>query len=144
MAYVNMGPPEPFAFSAGAQVQQWCGLGVMNDNEVGFFKQRLQPRDVLLGLFARAEDPSSGGRQMPNHFSFKSIRWGSISSPIGTQISHAAGVARGMQVRGEKNAVWAWFGDGGTSAAAVADSRRTGRPQPSQAVRPARANSSRR
>ncbi len=30
------------------------------------------------------------------------------------------------------------------SAAAVADSRRTGRPQPSQAVRPARANSSRR
>jgi hypothetical protein len=29
-------------------VQQRRGLGIMNDNEIGFFKQRLQPRDVLL------------------------------------------------------------------------------------------------
>jgi 2-oxoisovalerate dehydrogenase E1 component alpha subunit len=57
------------------------------------------------------------GRQMPNHFSLKDIRWVSISSPIGTQISQAAGAARAVQVRGEKDtAVWAWFGDGGTSS----------------------------
>ncbi len=57
------------------------------------------------------------GRQMPNHFAFSSIRWVSISSPIGTQISQAAGAARAAQVRGDKDvAVWAWFGDGGTSS----------------------------
>jgi 2-oxoisovalerate dehydrogenase E1 component alpha subunit len=56
------------------------------------------------------------GRQMPNHFSFRSIRWVSISSPIGTQISQAAGAARAAQVRGDDAVVWAFFGDGGTSS----------------------------
>jgi 2-oxoisovalerate dehydrogenase E1 component alpha subunit len=56
------------------------------------------------------------GRQMPNHFSLRAHHWVSISSPIGTQISQAAGAARAIQVRGEERAVWCWFGDGGTSS----------------------------
>jgi 2-oxoisovalerate dehydrogenase E1 component alpha subunit len=56
------------------------------------------------------------GRQMPNHYAFKDFGWTSISSPIGTQITHAAGAARAMQIRGEKKAAWVWFGDGGTSS----------------------------
>jgi 2-oxoisovalerate dehydrogenase E1 component alpha subunit len=57
------------------------------------------------------------GRQMPNHYSLKDIHFVSISSPIGTQISQAAGAGRAIQVKGEKDrAVWVWFGDGGTSA----------------------------
>jgi pyruvate dehydrogenase E1 component alpha subunit len=56
------------------------------------------------------------GRQMPNHYSLPEINWVSISSPIGTQITHAAGTARAIQIRGEKTASWAWFGDGGTSS----------------------------
>ncbi len=56
------------------------------------------------------------GRQMPNHYAIPDIGWMSISSPIGTQISHAAGAARAAQIRGENRASWAWFGDGGTSS----------------------------
>ena len=57
------------------------------------------------------------GRQMPNHFAIPDINWVSISSPIGTQISQAAGSARAMQIRGDPDkAVWVWFGDGGTSS----------------------------
>ena len=54
---------------------------------------------------------------MPNHFAIPSVNWVSISSPIGTQISQAAGAARAMQIRGDADrVVWVWFGDGGTSS----------------------------
>jgi pyruvate dehydrogenase E1 component alpha subunit len=56
------------------------------------------------------------GRQMPNHFSLRSTNWVTVSSPIGTQISQAAGAARAAQIRGDDVVVWAWFGDGGTSS----------------------------
>ena len=56
------------------------------------------------------------GRQMPNHYAIPDIGWTSISSPIGTQISHAAGAARAAQIRGDDSVMWAWFGDGGTSS----------------------------
>jgi len=56
------------------------------------------------------------GRQMPNHYAIPDIGWTSISSPIGTQITHAAGAARAAQIRKEDRVSWAWFGDGGTSS----------------------------
>jgi pyruvate dehydrogenase E1 component alpha subunit len=55
------------------------------------------------------------GRQMPNHFSFRKWNLVSISSPIGTQITQAAGTARAAQIRGDKVVTWVYFGDGGTS-----------------------------
>lgn len=73
------------------------------------------PRDVFLGLFGKKEDPSSGGRQMPAH-------WGSAkhniitgSSPIATQILHAAGIAYAKKYKKEDAIVGTWFGEGGTS-----------------------------
>src|SRR3990170_7833491 len=31
----------------------------------------MTPRDILLGVFGRQGDPSSGGRQMPEHYCYK-------------------------------------------------------------------------
>jgi len=66
-------------------------------------------------MFGNCED-NAQGRQMPVHFSFlEPIKWLSISSPLGTQIPHAVGIAVAMKKRGEKGAVLTTFGDGSTS-----------------------------
>ena len=56
------------------------------------------------------------GRQMPVHYSMRSVNFVSISSPIGTQISHAAGAAMAAKIRKEDTAFMTYMGDGGTSS----------------------------
>ena len=50
-------------------------------------------KDLMLSAFAKAEDPNSGGRQMPGHFGQKKNRILTGSSPVTTQVPHAVGVA---------------------------------------------------
>src|SRR5699024_2675829 len=50
-------------------------------------------KDLMLSAFAKAEDPNSGGRQMPSHFGQKKNRILTGSSPVTTQLPHAVGVA---------------------------------------------------
>jgi pyruvate dehydrogenase E1 component alpha subunit/2-oxoisovalerate dehydrogenase E1 component alpha subunit len=71
-------------------------------------------RHMVANLFGNSDDLCLG-RQMPNHFSFREQNFVSISSPLGTQIPQAVGVARAMQIRGEKAVAAVWFGDGTTS-----------------------------
>ncbi|MBZ0293207.1 MAG: thiamine pyrophosphate-dependent dehydrogenase E1 component subunit alpha [Anaerolineae bacterium] len=58
-----------------------------------------QPTDFMLSLFGKADDPSSGARQMPNHFSIKSLNIVSGSSPVATQVPQAAGLAFAIKYR---------------------------------------------
>ena len=52
---------------------------------------------------------------MPAHWSSKRLGIITGSSPIATQIPHAAGIAYAIMYRGEDAVVGCWFGDGATS-----------------------------
>ncbi len=71
--------------------------------------------DIALASFAREEDPNSGGRQMPAHYSSRAHRILSGSSPVGTQIPNAAGLALGARLRGEKAVFYTSFGEGSSN-----------------------------
>ncbi|MEM0128653.1 MAG: thiamine pyrophosphate-dependent enzyme [Thermoplasmata archaeon] len=66
-------------------------------------------------LFATERDPARG-RQMPCHPTAREVHYVSMSSVIGTQITHAAGAAFAMRRRREAAVALACFGDGATSA----------------------------
>jgi len=53
----------------------------------------MTPLDMLLGSVGAKDDPCSGGRQMPSHWSSKALHIISQSSPTGTQILQAVGAA---------------------------------------------------
>ncbi len=72
----------------------------------------MTPEEVFLGLFAKATDPTSAGRQMPAHWGSRRLGIMSHSSPIGTQIPHAAGIAYAVKYRAEDAVVACWFGEG--------------------------------
>ena len=73
------------------------------------------PRDLLLAHLSRAEDISSGGRNMPSHFSDPHLRIVSGSAPVATHLPHAAGIALASKLRGLDEVTVAYTGDGGTS-----------------------------
>ena len=72
--------------------------------------------EILQAVFAKADDPNSGGRQMPNHWGSAKLRVLSGSSPIATQIPHAAGAAYAGRLRGDDTVAACFFGEGAASA----------------------------
>ena len=67
--------------------------------------------EVVLNAFARPADPNSGGRQMPAHWGCRRLNIITGSSPIGTQLPHAAGLANAAKIRGEDRVTVCWFGE---------------------------------
>ena len=76
----------------------------------------ITPRDELLALLGRKEDPNSGGRQMPGHFSSHELNIVTASAPIGVQYPQAAGTALAFKMRGEDGVVLASGGEASTSS----------------------------
>jgi pyruvate dehydrogenase E1 component alpha subunit len=74
-------------------------------------------RTFLCQLFGNAEDPVKG-RQMPIHHSIRSLNFVSVSSPVGTQIPQAVGIAMAAKLQGKADVALTYFGDGATSTGA--------------------------
>jgi 2-oxoisovalerate dehydrogenase E1 component alpha subunit len=75
----------------------------------------LTPTEFMFGLLGKKGDPSSGGRQMPSHWSLRRANVVSHSSPVATQTPHASGIALGIKMRGDDAVVLTTIGEGSTS-----------------------------
>jgi len=77
----------------------------------------MSPREMFLQAVGGADDPSSGGRQMPSHWGHRPLHIVSQSSPTGTQFLQAVGCAEAeRQMSPASDAVvYVSGGDGSTS-----------------------------
>lgn len=69
----------------------------------------------LDNMFGNANDPVKG-RQMPDHYTCKAAQFGSVSSPIGTQITQAVGFAWAAKIQKQDLVALTYFGEGATSS----------------------------
>ncbi|WP_096270538.1 thiamine pyrophosphate-dependent dehydrogenase E1 component subunit alpha [Paucisalibacillus globulus] len=72
-------------------------------------------RELMLSAFAKAEDPNSGGRQMPSHFGQKKNRILTGSSPVTTQVPHAVGVALAAKMEKKDLVSFVTLGEGSSN-----------------------------
>ncbi|GAA5346499.1 branched-chain alpha-keto acid dehydrogenase E1 component [Planifilum fimeticola] len=72
-------------------------------------------KDLMLSAFAKAEDPNSGGRQMPGHFGDSRFRILSGSSPVTTQLPHAVGIGYAAKLEGKDLVVLTCCGEGSSN-----------------------------
>lgn len=75
----------------------------------------IPPLDIFLAVFSKAADPTSGGRQLPNHWSDPDRNMFTHSSAIATQFPHAAGIAHTLMCEGSDAVVAVYGGEGSTS-----------------------------
>lgn len=116
----------PFVVSAsgheGAQIGSIMAMDPETDWCLPYYRDvgvvlgwGFRPLDIFFGVFSRKADPTSGGRQMPNHWSNRERRMFTHSSPIATQYPHAAGIAYAIQKDGGSGVVAVYGGEGSTS-----------------------------
>jgi 2-oxoisovalerate dehydrogenase E1 component alpha subunit len=70
---------------------------------------------LMLSLFSKAEDPNSGGRQMPGHFGHKKLNIVTGSSPVTTQVPHAVGIALAAKMKKQDFVTVTTFGEGSSN-----------------------------
>ena len=75
----------------------------------------MSARDIMTAQYATANDPSSGGRQMPGHYSHVDHNILSVSSPVATQILHAAGIALAARIRRTDQVAMTYMGEGSSN-----------------------------
>lgn len=84
--------------------------------EGGAAMMRGLPLDVAVAQLIGNQMDRCIGRQMPCHYTYREGNYMSMSSVIGTQISHAAGAAMAAKIKGDDVVVLGYMGDGATSS----------------------------
>lgn len=113
------------------QSKGWFHVGGTGHECIGALAYALRPSDYLfpyyrarslmlargmttdqlaLAYFAKRES-SSGGRQMPGHYSSRALNVFSVPTPTGANLLPAAGVAWGMKLTGDDSVAIASIGD---------------------------------
>ena len=75
----------------------------------------MSPRDIMTAQYATANDPSSGGRQMPGHYGSHVHNILSVSSPVATQLLHAVGIALAAKIRKTGQVAMTSMGEGSSN-----------------------------
>ena len=111
--------------ASGHEAAQLAAANLMNPNQDWSFPYYrdgafcigigMTPKEQLLSFLARADDPNSGGRQMPQHYGHKKLRIVSQSSPTGTQFLQAVGCALATKMSKTDDIVYVSSGEGTTS-----------------------------
>jgi len=106
----------------GAQVGTVYALDRERDWLVPFYRsvaavlvKGMPPAELFLIQLGKSTDPSSGGRQMPGHYGHSQHKILSTSSPVATQLLHAAGIAFAAKLRRTGEVSLTSLGEGATS-----------------------------
>ena len=75
----------------------------------------MSARDIMTAQYATANDPSSGGRQMPGHYGSHEHNLLSVSSPVATQLLHAVGIALAAKIRKTGQVAMTSMGEGSSN-----------------------------
>ena len=79
------------------------------------FRMGVTPLDVMLAVLAKPDDPASGGKQTPGHFSDTRLNITSGGSPVATQLVRGAGVAYALKMDGTDKVLMTCYGEGAGS-----------------------------
>ncbi|HEX3722584.1 MAG TPA: thiamine pyrophosphate-dependent dehydrogenase E1 component subunit alpha [Nitrolancea sp.] len=126
MWLLNRGGQAPFVISCQGHEAAQAGAGFAlqpgKDILLPYYRDLalslhfgITPRDVMLSLLGKQGDPTSGGRQMPAHYSSRKLNIITGSSPVATQLPHAVGVALAARIRGEDSVALTCTGEGSTN-----------------------------
>ncbi len=99
--------------AAAARKQDWIFPCY---REFGALLLRGMPlQNYIDNMFGNGNDVVKG-RQMPDHYSGRPWNFGSVSSPIGTQITQAVGFGWAAKMKKDDLATLVYFGEGATSS----------------------------
>ena len=126
MWLLNRSGKIPFVISCqgqeGAQVGAAFALDKTKDYILPYYRDvgvvlhfGMTAKELMLSAFAKAEDPNSGGRQMPGHFGQKKNRIVTGSSPVTTQVPHAVGIALAAKMEKRDFVAFVTFGEGSSN-----------------------------
>lgn len=105
-----------------AQVGAAKALNIEKDYVLPYYRDMgvvihfgMTAKELMLSAFGKAEDPNSGGRQMPGHFGYKAKRIVTGSSPVTTQVPHAVGFGLAAKMKKKDFVAFTTLGEGSSN-----------------------------